>query len=279
MLIAALFIRAAAKRCGRRRRATAHPRSAELLGFVVFVRQRPSAPDRLRALYVAAVSPARDLHTSSRALSSTRSSRNTRSRSDSHSHAHCRQAASVLSPHDFYTSAVSGTGFGRKPIHARLSVRDWVASIVACAMLFESGARQRGVAMGSGLRALDDAPDSSAGHASRALFSVSQRRANAVSMRNERSRRPRNALMRSNFLDVVPGISLRLGPAWYGESHYVEIHHLRAFPRQGLRSVVALGGEHGLQSLALRYRAHNALDAEQDSSRQHVEHRRQRGRR
>ena len=54
------------------------------------------------------------------------------------------------------------------------------------------------------------------------------------------------------------------------ESHYVEIHHLRAF---------ALGGEHGLQNLALRCRAHNALAAEQDFGREHVEYQRKRGRR
>jgi hypothetical protein len=55
-----------------------------------------------------------------------------------------------------------------------------------------------------------------------------------------------------------------------GESHRLEVHHLQAF---------ALGGEHELQNLSLRCQAHNALAAERDFGREHMERQREHGRR
>jgi len=49
------------------------------------------------------------------------------------------------------------------------------------------------------------------------------------------------------------------------ETHYLELHHLRAF---------AQGGEHHSSNLALRCRAHNALAAEEDFGRDFVEKKR-----
>ena len=54
-----------------------------------------------------------------------------------------------------------------------------------------------------------------------------------------------------------------------GEARDLEVHHLCAF---------ALGGEHALHNLSLRCRAHNALAAEQDFGRVHVQRQRERSR-
>ncbi|HET9959551.1 MAG TPA: HNH endonuclease signature motif containing protein [Polyangiaceae bacterium] len=50
------------------------------------------------------------------------------------------------------------------------------------------------------------------------------------------------------------------------ETHRLELHHLKAFAR---------GGEHTLDNLALRCRAHNALAAEQDFGADFIQQRRE----
>jgi len=45
------------------------------------------------------------------------------------------------------------------------------------------------------------------------------------------------------------------------ETHFLEVHHLRAFAR---------GGEHATSNLSLRCASHNALAAEQDFGRDRI---------